>query len=489
MGGLPTGSDKTTKRARGMAASDYLKLRGHTYYVRVQIPPHLWKAAGGKREYLKTLKTGDLQEANRRKHPIIAAFKQRIAGLEKHQPSGLSELYEMALAWREAKERHKGEVLYEDPDGRPYYATDEFLSQISDEANEFLEEHGDAAATAFYKIAKGEGTPLRSQIDGWIGEQAGVVTGQTISLHRAVLTAFLTWAGEGLLIEDVNRKKAGEYVSHLLKPASNLSRRTAGRYVSSLSSLWKWLEARGLAEDNPWQRQGVGKKSARGVAKGRNQWTDDALNKVLTGSYTPRYTEIFHDLVRLALVTGARLDELCALKVGDANQREDGWWITVREGKSEAALRDIPLHDSALHVLTRRLKRAKTYIFEGLAPGGPDHKRSWHVSKAFGRYTKNLELGEQRQVFHALRNTFVEAMEAAEVPESTTKLIVGHARQSLTYGRYSKGQRVQLRDAINKLHYSSALMRLIRAEPTSRTPHSPQHAVKATRGYRKAAKQ
>ena len=38
--------------------------------------------------------------------------------------------------------------------------------------------------------------------------------------------------------------------------------------------------------------------------------------------------------------------------------------------------------------------------------------------------------------------TFTEAMEAAEVPESTTKLITGHA---MTYGRYSKGQRVQPR--------------------------------------------
>ena len=53
-------------------------------------------------------------------------------------------------------------------------------------------------------------------------------------------------------------------------------------------------------------------------------------------------------------------------------------------------------------------------------------------------------------------------MEAAEVLESTTKLIVGHARQSLTYGLYSKGQRVELRKAINKLRYSSGVMRLIR---------------------------
>jgi len=445
-----------------MGSTDYLKLRGRTYYVCVQIPLRLRKAAGGKWEYVKTLRTGDLTEANKRKHPVIAVFKQRIAGLERHRPSGLSELYEKALAWRETMEQHKGEVLYEEHDGTPYHATDEFLSQISDEANEVLRKLGDTAATAFFKIAKGEGTPLRTQFDGWLGEQAGVVTGQTISQSRTVLTAFLAWAGEGVLIEDVNRKKAGEFVSHLLTPASGIGRRTAGRYVSSLSSLWKWLEARGSTEDNPWLRQGVGKKSARGVANERNQWTDAAIVKVLTTSYTPRYTEIFRDLVRLALVTGARLEELCSLKISDVHERDDGWWITIREGKSKAALRDIPLHDSAGHLLTRRLKRAKAYIFEGLTPGGPDNKRSWHVSKAFGRYTAKLALGEDRQVFHALRKTFVEVMEGAEVPLSTTALLIGHARQSLTYGHYSKGQRVQLRDAINKLHYSSAVMRRIR---------------------------
>jgi hypothetical protein len=52
-------------------------------------------------------------------------------------------------------------------------------------------------------------------------------------------------------------------------------------------------------------------------------------------------------------------------------------------------------------------------------------------------------------------------MEAAEVPESSTALIVGHARQSMTYGHYSKGLRVKLRKSINKLHYAPAVMRLI----------------------------
>ena len=44
------------------ASDDYLKLRGKTYYVRVQIPHHLWAAAGGRREFVKTLKTRDRDE-------------------------------------------------------------------------------------------------------------------------------------------------------------------------------------------------------------------------------------------------------------------------------------------------------------------------------------------------------------------------------------------------------------------------------------------
>ena len=57
-----------TEGAQGelMGTTEYLKRRGQTWFVRVQIPAHLWKAAGGKREFVKTLKTGDLVEANRR---------------------------------------------------------------------------------------------------------------------------------------------------------------------------------------------------------------------------------------------------------------------------------------------------------------------------------------------------------------------------------------------------------------------------------------
>jgi integrase len=468
-----------------MATTDYLKRRGQAWFVRVQIPKHLWKAAGGKREYVKTLKTGDLNEANRLKYVHVAAFKRKIEALEKSgKASGaLDDIYEKALALRETLARHKGEVLYEEPDGTPYYAADEFLSQFVDE--EFLEQLGQKGAAA-YKIAKGEGTLLKTQVDLWLAEQSNT-TNQTKAQHRTVLRAFIAWAAQELLVEDVTRRYAGEYVSYLLGPDAHLKRKTAQRYVSSLSSLWAWLEARGLAQDNPWLRQGVGKKSKRGESPPGKQWTDAALARVLSGTFTTRYTTILHDLVKLALVTGARLDELCALKVTDVHKREDGWWIDIQQGKTEAAVRTVPVHDSTAHVLERR-KASHGFLFEGLVPGGPDGKRSWNVSKAFGHFTRSLDLKEERQTFHSLRKTFVEVMEAAEVPLSTIQLIIGHARQSLALGVYSKGQRIQLRDAINKLHYSAEVMLLIQTQTRDDDPTPITADKKPVRRTRKSKK-
>lgn len=194
---------------------------------------------------------------------------------------------------------------------------------------------------------------------------------------------------------------------------------------------------------------------------------------------TPQYTATLHDLIRLAMVTGARLDELCSLKTADAEKRVDGWWIVIREGKTDAAVREVPIHDSAAHVLERRRKTSDGFLFSGLAPGGPDKKRSWNVSKAFGRYCNKLGFNDEALVFHSLRKTFTEVMEAAEVPETTIKLLIGHKRSSLTYGGYSKGERVKLRKVIRNLKYSHGVMDALRRNKASklrRRSQTPRHA-------------
>jgi integrase len=453
-----------------MSRNQYLKKQGNTWHVLVQVPARLRKAAGCW-AYIKTLQTQDINEANRRKHDYVALFKRKIEALERGDQTNdlVAQLHEKALAWNKTLERAKGQVIHQHPDG-PEYLTDFFLGEISDEAREIEEEHGEKAAEMFFRAARGEGTPpLRTQIDQWLAEQ--LITEHTKAQHRTVLSRFLKWAGHDTTVSDVTRRRAGEYRSHLLSPAAGIARTTARRYVSSLSALWTWLEQRGVTDNNPWLRLGLGKKATRGqIPPRRQQWTDGALVKVLSGPYTTRYQNILHDLVRLALVTGARLDELCARKVADVEKRADGWWLHIREGKTNAAIRTVPVHESAAHVLERRTaaKGDQEFLFDNLG-AGEYGKRSWNVSKTFSRYTRTLGLkAGERQTFHSLRKSFVEVMEAKEVPLTTIELLIGHERKSLAFNTYSLGQRVNLREAINKLEYSDSVMALIR-QPSQAT--------------------
>jgi integrase len=109
------------------------------------------------------------------------------------------------------------------------------------------------------------------------------------------------------------------------------------------------------------------------------------------------------------------------------------------------------------------------YLIPNLIPGGVDQKRGHHVSKAYGRFRRNVGVSGETQKLHALRNTFVAMMEGNEVPESTVAHIVGHKHPTMTFGHYSNGERVKLRDAINKLDYGPEVMSAIEALPPRRS--------------------
>ena len=447
-----------------LTSTEYLIRRYRTWYVRVQLPKRLWAAAEGRREFVKSLETQDLSVANSRKHAHIAEYKRQIRNLEEARHDPLRKVRMRALAWRDAAEEAKGESIQFEGDPGPTDVAGILQSEALDEIKEMAATIGEEDAARLARMVKSATPPLAEHYERWLDQQTKDLTRQTVAQHRVAVREFLKWAGRDTCIGDVDRKLAGKYADYLLSIDGGLKRKTIKRHFSSLSSFWSWLEERGLSEEgsNPWLGR-LRKRGKRAEEVKRRQWTDAELPKLLTGHTTPKYKATLHDLVRLALVTGARLDELCSLKKTDVEKRKDGWWICIRQGKTEAAIREVPVHESVAHVLKRRLSTADDYLFPGLLPGGPDRKRSWYVSKAFARYCEKLGFNDEGLVFHSLRKTFIEAMEAAEVPETTVKLLVGHRRNSITYGKYSEGERTNLRKAILDLKYSRPVMAAIRA--------------------------
>jgi integrase len=454
-----------------VSSRQYLIRRGNTWSATVEIPKPIRALVNGKSRFVKALGTSNLAEANRLKLPLVAEWKRQIALLEKQGKSDpLAGIIKAAMAFREAFAAHDNEWL--EHGDQESGAADELLEAARNDAETVLARHGSEAKRVFLAVATGKATLIRDHYPTWIAEFVG--TEQTKDQGAFAVNRYLSWAGEAASAEEVTKKKAGQFVGHLLE-TSGRSRRTLERYISSLSSFWRWMLRRGHIETevNPWLGHGLASK--KGKKPTHRALPDEAVLKLLTARYIisgqraeRRYETVLPDVVRIALATGMRLGEICELEAGDVEKREDGYWFNLGEGKTEAAERSVPVHPCIVPIVERRLKDKDRYLIANLVRGGRDKRRGHHVSKAFGRFRKHAGVKERWQDMHALRHTFTSCIEGHDVLESTTKLLIGHSRGSLTYGHYSRGDRVNLRAAMDKLDYGRAIMEAIaNAAPSS----------------------
>jgi integrase len=424
--------------------TSYLWKRGNTYSATLEVPKALQDVLGTRR-FVKGLGTSNLSEANRLKLPYVLEWKQRIAQARRQGDDPHAALLLEAMNLRAAHAAPGSAVDHE-----------ELRGLILEMTRAIKERDGKEQADRFLAVATEEATLVQETYELWLQQFDG--TEQTKIQHEAAVKRFLKWAKSTETIEAVTRKRAGEYVNTLLA-SSGLSKRTIQRHCSSLSSLWVWYGARGFTEqENPWRGHGLSSK--KGQSAYRHAYSDDMILKLLKADYGHRYAQDIPDLIRLALLTGARLEVFCAMKKSAIEKREDGYWATIEGDKTVAGNRVVPLHSAAVAIIERRLEGSGEFLFAGLEPGGPDKKRSWYVGKMF-RYHRLKLTKVKGEDFHAFRNTFIAVMEGLEVAESTVKLLVGHKRQSMTYGHYSKGERVKLRSAIETLDYGPEVMKAL----------------------------
>jgi integrase len=83
-----------------------------------------------------------------------------------------------------------------------------------------------------------------------------------------------------------------------------------------------------------------------------------------------------------------------------------------------------------------------------------NRKSKSSVSGRFTAFKSALGYGPETD-FHSFRRTFIAELENIECPEAITADIVGHKKQTITYGTYSGGSKIELmRKWLDKLYYS-----------------------------------
>ena len=238
-----------------------------------------------------------------------------------------------------------------------------------------------------------------------------------------------------------------------------LSAKTVRDYLAAIRQFYSWMITMEYATVNPFENVRV-KKDVRLPSEQRRRWSREELVKLFshdnfagvigTNDSTVNYQKKLEDywIPYLLLFTGARVSEICQLRTEDVQEREGVWCISVNEDegktvKTKASIRHIPLHKELLNMgflsyVNHRYGARKDKLFD-IRPYGKTMCWSEQFGKRFTKVLKAIGLtGAQRPTLHGLRHTFVDSAQAIGLPENEVSEIVGHAKQSMTYGRYGK---------------------------------------------------
>jgi integrase len=324
---------------------------------------------------------------------------------------------------------------------------------LDDKLEEIESEHGAARAVAFQEIVLGLATPLATHIETWLIERK--MKPRQESDYRRALVKLVAWINSENLpvtIEGVTRKLAGRYISEGMV-SKGAHWRSINKDISAITSYWKWLIKRGHVEANPWTGQSLPKSGYNSA--GKRPVTDDELKKLLHGE-THQW---LLDSVKILALSAIRAGELAALTV----ERCKNGVFQVRDAKTKAGNRDVPIHSGLKKLIAKRMKRKgpNDFLIHELPTPKPDSKleRSMPISKHFIRYRISLgidqkALGHRQSAvdLHSLRRWAITKMDQAGCRKEDVERIAGHAIQSMSLGLYSGGSSIeQLRKVIETI--------------------------------------
>ncbi|MBC3420267.1 site-specific integrase [Pseudomonas sp. RW3S2] len=253
----------------------------------------------------------------------------------------------------------------------------------------------------------------------------------------------------------------GKTLKQVVESASNYKTITAvtvNNRLRKLTAFMNWCKANGYVADNPL----AGMKVMTGSAKEARLSFDRRDLAILLDHEALRKEARKHPwrywLPLMGRSTGARLEELCQLRVDDFIEQQGIPCIRIDDSgkgqnlKNASSRRILPIHPALLdlgllqHVASVKASGADRVFPELEAVRG---KLGHAPSKWFGRYKAKIGVTDPRKTFHSFRHTLIDDLRDAAVQDSLIKRIVGHEDGAVTFSIY--GSRSPLKAMLEAL--------------------------------------
>ncbi|WOI55585.1 tyrosine-type recombinase/integrase [Palleronia sp. LCG004] len=412
----------------------YIQKRRRRWYATLDIPKDLRSHFGGKPRFVESLKTESQTEAERRCPLLIIRWKAEIEAARTGDTAPLQHLREAALDWRD---------LF---DTTPHGEQRDAYAMILQDKAEAAEQERQGAGKALYKLATRQWLETSENVEDWLTTLENEP--KTIDMKRSDLKRF---AGRFKLTKSVQRKHVQRWV-HDLQNEDGLKLATVRRIVSAARGYWDYLQRLDVVRDDvdPFHKVVPNRKrSSKSTAADKRQTFSASAVVALLFAAVEQGDRDLGFLIWLGMWTGCRIEELCALRVSDVS----GDRFTVSDAKSEAGLREVPIHSQLLPAIRYLCDSSSDgFVLSGLT-FNKYQDRSNAVGKRFGRLKTKMGF-DKTHVYHSLRKTVATQLDAAGIPETVSARIVGHDLKTMTYGLYSGGVPFETkRQALEALSY------------------------------------
>ena len=295
------------------------------------------------------------------------------------------------------------------------------------------------------------------------------------AVHTAVME-FRTLHGM-LPVQEIEKRHARAYRDNLIE--RHLSKRTVEGRLGFLSTLMR----HGMKEMvehlhfNPFEHIDVTGAQGLRTPKDRRAYGVSELNQIFASRlYTQGYrpdgqaADASYWVPILGPFLGARIEELCQLRVEDVQRVNGVWCVRIcdldedQKVKTTSSFRRVPLHETVIKsgflvYVARMAKAWHERIFPTLTNDNANSIYSNSVGKWFGRYLSTIGLEDHRLDFHSFRYSFRQECSLCGIENEVRDALTGHWVSKNDAGRtYMKGENRQypfpkLTVAIQQLRY------------------------------------
>lgn len=456
-------------------STSYIEYKDGFPYAALTIPVEL-RDKIGKRKYRKKLEARSPRKAQLEAASLVAGWKKELALhkalLDDETRNPLLKIIMEALDLRKEFEKADGRSDEEGGDSEKELIRDHI--QMLAEGG-IQSKHGEQVAMEFYQIAVGVHTPLLPLYNEWSESKLKNYSLKTIDSYRRDAKSFVD---KFVFLEAINKRAmkvwAFELMEHGIdpnKPKPMTFTTLRDRFMCGVRHFYNYIDSKGLIDEeqvNPMEGI-LPKKEKTKITNASVGWTPFDPKEIVRLYHSIPVDDLqLPAVTAIAMFTGMRIEEVCSLTVSQIIDVDGVRCFDIRDSKTKAGIRVVPIHTKLMPLVDKLLLAAKgntkeappdAFLIVGLGVN-KYNDRSNAVGKRFGRLKKQLGFDEKK-VFHSIRKCVVTQLDRAGFRETAIADLVGHENAGMTMGRYSAGIDAPIRKPmIESIKYPSLILRL-----------------------------